>query len=259
MPSPFPGMNPYLERPEVFHDFHQTCMPIIRELLNAQLVPHFFAGLEVDLYIHELPAEQRRLVGRADVAARGLSTGVPTGASGASAVREAPLSGTLPLAVDELKMSVVEIKDRASREVVTVIEMLSPSNKYAGSDRDKYLQKRHRLSRTQANLVEIDLLRGGPRLPLDGMPDCDYCALIGRATKRPEVGIWPIRLRERLPVIEIPLRDPHPDASLDLQVMLDLAYDRSLYAHEIYNGRPDPILRPPDADWAKQFLQEVAR
>ena len=255
MPSPFPGMNPYLEQQSVFHDFHQTCMPIIRELLNAQLVPDFFAGLEVDLYIHELPAEQRRLVGRADVAA----TARPSEPRASSATREAPFRGVLPLAIDELELTFVEIKDLASRQVVTVVEMLSPSNKYAGSDREKYLQKRHQLARSNVNLVEIDLLRGGPRLPLDGMPECDYCALIGRATKRPEVGIWPIQLRERLPAIEIPLREPHPDASLDLQEMLNLAYDRSLYAHRIYDGRPNPALRGTDAEWAKQFVPAAAR
>jgi hypothetical protein len=153
-----------------------------------------------------------------------------------------------------VRLVYLEIRSLADKKLVTVIEMLSPSNKQPGGDRQTYLQKRRDILKTDVNLVEIDLLRGGPRLPLDGMPDCDYCVLVGRATERPKVGIFPIALRERLPSVPIPLSEPHGDAMLDLQKMLDLAYDRAGYAQYIYERQPEPRLRPDDAEWAKQFV-----
>jgi hypothetical protein len=246
-------MNPYLEQEVAFHDFHQTCIPIIRELLNERIRPRYFAAVDITLYIHEPPAEQRRALGKPDViVAKGSAAGDAEGAARFS--QPAPAYGLLPLEIDEVRLSYLEIRRLQDRRLVTVIEMLSPSNKYAGGDRQKYLQKRRDIFATDVHLVEIDLLRGGPRLPLDGMPDCDYCALVGRATERPKVGIFPIGLRERLPTIPIPLIEPDGDAMLDLKQMLDIAYDRSGYDEYIYERSPEPALRPADAEWAKQFV-----
>src|SRR4051794_10746956 len=103
MPSPFPGMNPYIEQRGVFHAFHQVSISIIGELLNTQLPPGFYTAIESDLYIHELPAEQRRFAGRADVAVR---TSEPTDrtTSASTAMQEAPAYGAFPTAVDELRL-----------------------------------------------------------------------------------------------------------------------------------------------------------
>lgn len=255
MPSPFPGMDPYLEdKGELFHDFHQSAIFVMRELLAAKLPPPYEAHLQTSLYIHELPAAERRLVGRTDVSvgeARGDGRPGSAGATTAAIAEAAPVYALLPmLAVDELGMNYVEVRDRQGERLVTVIEMLSPSNKYAGGDREKYLQKRHELLKTDAHLVEIDLLRGGPRLPLDGLPACDYCVMVSRAHERPKVGVWPVMLRDRLPAIPVPLREPHPDVRLDLQEMLNLVYDRSGYARHIYRNTPLPALPPADAEWA---------
>lgn len=262
MPSPFPGMDPFIEDGgELIHDFHQTSIPIIRELLDRQLPAPYEARLETALYIHELPASERRLVGRTDVAVAELpEPGLRGGGIATTLAREAaPTYGVLPMvAVDELRLNYLEIRDRQGERLVTVIEMLSRSNKYAGGDREKYLQKRYELLKTDAHLVEIDLLRGGPRLPLDGMPECDYCALVSRAEDRPKVGIWPIMLRERLPVVPIPLREPHQDVALDLQEMLSLVYDRSGYARRIYRGTPQPALSAADAEWAAGLVPREA-
>jgi hypothetical protein len=158
------------------------------------------------------------------------------------------------VAIDTERQSYLEIRDRQSREVVTVIELLSPSNKYAGPDREQYLAKRQRLLASWVNLVEIDLLRGGPRMPLVNLPPCDYYALVSRYTDRPDAGVWPIRLREPLPPIPIPLRAPHPDAQLDLQQMLHRLYDAAGYEDYIYTGEPDPALPAEDAGWARSLL-----
>jgi Protein of unknown function (DUF4058) len=175
------------------------------ELLTPQIRPTFIARLDEHIYIHELPASQRMLVGRA------------------------------PIAIDEQREAYVEIRDRQTRELVTVIELLSPSNKRPGPDREQYLAKRRRLFASWVNLVEIDLLRAGPQLPMEDLQPCDYYALVSRYGDRPSAGVWPIRLREPLPKVPIPLRDPHADASLDLQQMLHRLYDAAGYEDYIYS------------------------
>jgi hypothetical protein len=160
-------------------------------------------------------------------------------------------------AVEFESQSFLEIRNGRNRQVVTVIELLSPSNKYSGPDRDQYLAKRAQLLCSRVHLVEIDLLRGGPRMPVEsGMPDCDYCVLVSRVERRPRAGVWPIRLRDKLPEIPIPLRDPHPDAKLDLQAVLHRIYDTARYERYIYDSEPVPALSAEDAAWARQFLPQ---
>ncbi len=136
----------------------------------------------------------------------------------------------------------MEIRDRRRRQLIAVIELLSPSNKNLGDDRNKYLGKREQILASTAHLVEIDLLRGGPRLPLEDMPVCDYCVLVARHEERPRVGIWPIGLRAPLPVIPVPLAGGDPDAKLDLQAALHEVYDRARYGSYIYQDTPMPPL-----------------
>ncbi len=148
----------------------------------------------------------------------------------------------------------LEIHDSAGLQVVTVIELLSPANKNLGDKRDQYLTKRHQLMANGVHLVEIDLLRGGPRMPVNDMPECDYCVLVGRAEQLWRAGLYPIRLREPLPVIRIPLRAPDPDVAVDLQAVLHRVYDSAGYGEFIYNHEPTPPLPAEDAAWAQQFL-----
>src|SRR5205807_8592511 len=104
------------------------------------------------------------------------------------------------------RLAFVEIRDRVDRRLITVIELLSPTHRYAGPDREQYLAKRGQLLASGTHFVEIDLLRGGPRLPLKDLPECEYYVRVSRAEERPQAGLWPLRLRKRLPVIPIPLR-----------------------------------------------------
>jgi hypothetical protein len=143
--------------------------------------------------------------------------------------------------------------DRHGDQVVTVLELLSPSNKYAGADRDQYLAKRHELLRAGVNYVELDLLRGGPRT-LRPLPPCDYYALVARVVELPRAGIWPAMLRERLPAIPIPLRPGEPEPTLDLQVALHAQYDEAWYEEYVYARSPEPALSPEDAAWAAGLI-----
>src|SRR4051794_30442956 len=117
MPSPFPGMNPHLEQEGVWHDFHQSFIPAAREFLLPQLRPRYLVKVEVHLYIHELPAEQRRLVGRADVAVTRPLAGAGTSAASSTAggATSAPAYATVPMAVDEERDAYLEIIDGKTR------------------------------------------------------------------------------------------------------------------------------------------------
>jgi hypothetical protein len=104
------------------------------------------------------------------------------------------------------------------------------------------------------HFVEIDLLRGGRRMPLENRRNCDYSVLVSRAEDRPRAGFWPIRLRERLPIVPIPLQPKDPDARIDLQEVLHHVYDVTGYDDFIYSGRPSPELSAKDAIWARTFV-----
>jgi Protein of unknown function (DUF4058) len=252
MPSPFPGMNPYLEQEECWQDFHQSFIPLVRALLAEQVRPAYVVKVEEHLFIHELSAEERRLLGRADVSLAARQASAAPHA--AAAILDAPSYARLPVAVDVEQHSYLEIRDRRNRELITVIELLSPSNKRLGPDREQYLGKRLQFLHSSVHLVEIDLLRGGPRLPVDELEECDYYALVSRWQDRPRTAVWPIHLRDRLPVLPIPLRAPDPNAQLDLQAVLHRLYDEAGYADYIYAGAPQPPLSTEDDAWARSFV-----
>jgi hypothetical protein len=254
MPSPFPGMNPYIEQPAVWQDFHTRFMVLAAELIGVQVEPRYFVKVEEHLFVHELTANERRHFGRPDLTlvqgAEATTTAVATDPS-----TTAPATVFVPDGVDEVPQRFLEIRDRQTRQVVTVLELLSPSNKDPNGDREQYWKKiRLLLSRTEVGIVEIDLLRGGLQLSWKEMPDCDYYALASRAATRPKAEFWPIQLRETLPTISIPLREGESKPTLNLQAMIHRIYDAGQYRLFIYDSDPEPPLSATDAAWAAQVL-----
>jgi hypothetical protein len=193
-------------------------------------------------------------VGRADVAV-GHSGGPEVGRA-AAGVLNAPAHVRLPV-LDIERWNFLEVRDRHSRELVTVIELLSPSNKRSGSNRDQYLARREGLLGSRAHLVEIDLLRGGRPMPSEDRPDCSYSVLVSRVQERPRAAFWPITLRDRLPRIPIPLHPSDGEVPLDLQEILDRVHDASGYEDYIYDGGPEPPLTPEEAAWASPFVRRA--
>lgn len=249
MPSPFPGMNPYLERETVWSDFHTEYCKAIKKALVPQVQPEFYVKFNEHIYVHE---ETRRLVGLADVGVK--RTSLPTDGNGAVDLLDAPVHVRLTEALEE-RVPFLEIFDKEDNTLVTLIELLSPANKKKGPDRDQFLAKRWQILKSSVDYVEIDLLRGGPRLPMEGMPPCDYYVLVSRSAERPDMGLWPVSLRKPLPIVPIPLPAPKKEARLALQELLHQAYDEAGYANYIYSGPPTPRLRAEDARWAKRFVQ----
>ena len=195
----------------------------------------------------------RAALGRADLSVSRSET-APAGPP-ALGVLEAPAEIQLPAQGVE-RIPFLEVRDRRGRELVTVIELLSPSHKRPGTDREQYLAKRRALLRIPAHLVEIDLLRGWAVMPAENRPEGDYSVLVSRAEERPAADFWPIRLRDRLPVIPIPLWAPDGDARVDLQEVLHRTYGGPGYEHFIYAGTPEPPLSAEDAEWARQFVPQ---
>jgi hypothetical protein len=248
-------MDPYLEQPEAWHDFHNALCSAIREAIVPQVRPRYFVKLEEHVYLHELSADERRLAGRGDVTVA-IDSRADTAIRAGGTALSASAYGSVRLAVDEERVDFLEILDRQTRDVVTVIELLSPSNKDSSQDRSQYLGKRERVLESSAHFVELDLLRGGRRPPIDDQPECDYCVMVSRAEMRPRVELWPFRLRDRLPRVPVPLRSPDPDAVLDLQSVFDRVYDATGYEDYIYAGKPSPPLTADDDSWAAMLLSE---
>ncbi len=163
----------------------------------------------------------------------------------------APTSlGLLPGVVEE-RTRRVTIRTTDGEEVVAVLELLSPTNKIR--HRDAYLLKRAALLDSPAHLVEIDLLRAGRRLPVEDEPDSDFLVTVSVAERRPTVELFAFSLRDRLPVLPIPLRNGGI-VPLDLRAVTDRVFEASAYVPRIYARPPEPPLAAADAAWAASVL-----
>jgi hypothetical protein len=255
MPSPFPGMNPYLEHENNWRDFHNAFCTHLREALVPQVRPAYFVKIEENLYVHD-ELEGDHLVAIADV---GMSQrrGASEVAGPGTSVLEAPVSVDLAEAI-EVREPFLEVRTREGRRLVAVIELLSPTNKRPGRDREQFLAKRANLLRSDVHYIEIDLLRAWGRLELS-VPPCDYGILVSRAERREDSGFWPIQLRDRLPRIPVPLRSPHDDAAIELQEILNRVYDAAGYEDHLYDAEVAPPLAPSDATWARGLVPRQAR
>ena len=153
----------------------------------------------------------------------------------------------------------LELRLRDGGRLVTVIEVLSPTNKRPGADGYReYRAKRDAVLLSDAHLVEIDLLRGGERLPMvDPLPAADYYAIVSHAARRPECSVWFWGLRDPLPRVRIPLLDPDPKVEIDLLRVFTSAYDRAGYAYSLrYDLEVAPPLDAADAQWARELPTE---
>jgi hypothetical protein len=171
-------------------------------------------------------------------------------------VANPPAAHCQVIAPEPIAQSYLTIRDIDLRHVVTVIEVLSPTNKDGGRGMQQYRQKRANVCYAGANLVELDLLRGGQRLPTtQPLPPGDFCAFVTRKWQAPDAAAYVWSLRDRLPSIPIPLAGDDPDVSLELQPVFDGVYDRAGYDYTLNYDRPlQPPLADADGEWAAQLL-----
>jgi hypothetical protein len=257
MPSPFRGMDPYLEDPALWTGLHVNLIAEIQATLNRQLRPRYYAAIEERVYLLDDDDPARALQRVPDVRISEARTRPPHGQRAGAATVAVAEPIEIVLLDDEVHEPFLEVVDAASKQVVTVIEVVSPSNKIRGSEaRRKFLAKKRHIMCSPTHWVEIDLLRQGARFHASpSVAGYDYLVHVSRANDERRDFVWPIRLAGPLPGIDIPLWAPDPDTRLNLQNVFNTAYDRSSYDLRIdYQAEPVPPLTGEDAEWARQWL-----
>ncbi len=260
MPSPFPGMDPYIEGPAVWPDFHDSFIAYLREALNAALPAPYFASIRNRIWIED---SERRVEPDVDILHppgwRNGSGGHSTdgGLAVADDVQTRPVFVDAPREV--AKEWFAEIRTASGTErLVTTIEVLSPTNKTVGSiGRRKYRKKQKELLDSSTNLVEIDFLRAGTHstaVPLDvarrKTGEFDYHVCVHRYANPAGYEVYPILLPETLPAIAIPLLEDHPDLKLSLQPLVDRCYETGQYARRVrYESEPPGPLTDDQRVW----------
>lgn len=243
-------MDPYLEHPDLCPDVHNGLIAALRDDLSPTLRPRYYIALEERTYLEE-PGELA-LVGRPDVTV--VRRGGPSEAGGEPRRSPAVVEVELPIA-EPVRETYLEVRSVPAGEVVTVIELLSPSNKRPGTGRTVYLEKREAILSTRTSLVEVDLLRGGEPMPTRGAAVAsDYRILVSRRHRRPKADLIAFGVRDPIPKFSLPLRRGEEEPEVDLGRVLHALYDRASYDLRIdYRLEPVPPLGAADAEWASKL------
>ena len=250
MKSPFPGMDPFLEDPARWSSVHARLINTISDQVADQVAPHFFVEIEQRVYITTLDDPDKWPI-IPDVYVTSSQRSQQSTSTAAGAIAEPTLIE--PIYDLEIRDRYIEILDTQNREVVTTIELLSPFNKKSGtSGQDAFLNKRKTVLASNVHWIEIDLLRAGERPP-EVKAKSDYYALLKRGETSGPFAVWFIDLRDPLPIIAVPLREPYDDVPLDLQTAFDQIYERAHYADSLDYSQPipTPALPPADEGWVK--------
>ncbi len=217
MPSHFPGMDPYLEDPGRWPDVHHGVISQMQAEINRTLRPKYSLRVQNRVYISDENDPGRQVNIPEPPVAHTRQGGSPsdhgiTPAPAVAAVAE-PVDLTT-LIEDEIHEARLEVIDHEHRLVVTVIEILSPTNKVSGSrGRESYLQQRTEVMKSPSHFVELDLLRDGVSLTArELLPPADYYLHVSRSDRRPKSRVWPILLPQRLPAVPIALRPEDGEA-----------------------------------------------
>jgi Protein of unknown function (DUF4058) len=292
MPVSFPGMNPYLEHPDLWPDVHRRFITTLVDLLKTQIPSQYDVAVRKRIY--RVSGDDALMVGHHDLTPQatmarphsfdtapantfyrngasgshsasqnGASENGAQGGSVATAPRIVPqVSKPIPVYVpipQDVHEDYIEIIEPAAGEVVTVIEVLTPKKKRVGRGRDHYEHHRESILGSPAHFVEIDFLRGWEPLAIYG-PDgeSDYRILVSRSERRPKADLYTWQVQEAIPYLALPLRQLGEELVVDLKPALDKAYERSGYDMIIdYQRDPLPPLSEPAAEWLDAFLQPL--
>ncbi len=257
MPSPFPGMDPYLEAH--WRDVHAALIIYARDQIQPQLPPELRARVEERVLV-DSPTESPRAI-YPDVRVVETVRARDVASSPATAGAAEPL--VLDLGDEPMTEPFIEIVEAGSgHRLVTTIEVVSIANKLPGEGRDKYLQKQRERIQARVNLVEIDLLRAGKRvfvmhdlrIPPSHRTANQVC--VWRASRPGKAEVYRAPLRERLPGIRVPLRPSDADVTLDLQALVEQCWRNGAYDDLDYRVEADPTLDADDRAWADALLRE---
>ncbi|MBE9160535.1 DUF4058 family protein [Nodosilinea sp. LEGE 06152] len=242
MPSPFPGMDPYLEQPGLWPEFHNRLLVAIADVLGPQLRPKYRVAIEKRVY-QDAAADLQ--IGRPDAAVFRAVPDTNLLPQRQGQVLVEPVMVELPMP-EEITERFLEIREVGTEAVVTTLELLSPSNKRAGKGRQLYEVKRLKVLGSQTHLVEVDLIRAFGPLPLRGATAASlYRILVSRVEQRPLAALYGFNLSDPIPSFPVPLQADDPPIWVDLQELMNGVYDRASYDLAIdYSQDSVQLMRP---------------
>jgi len=254
-------MDPWLEHPALWPDVHNRLIASIADELVPKVAPRYFVGMEQHTYLNRPGGAV--FIGRPDI---GISR--TSAIARVKGLVERPSTvgvGVLELDVevpvkDLVKEWYLEIRETATGKVVTVIEVLSPTNKTRQAGRKRYQKKRNRILDSRTSLVEIDLLRAGKPMPITmrGPVQSDYRILVSRGAARPRAKLYAFGVRQAIPVVPIPLLPRDTEPMLDLNAVLHALYERARFDLRLDYASPTvPPLGEDDAAWAQEIASSL--
>lgn len=259
MPNLFPGIDPFIEASGDWPDFHSRFMNDWCDAIALGLPDDYIARLDERLTVVEVEEDRvRRSAPDIVISQAGMRTSPASVTSALVATLEPE---TIRITIEEeIRETYIQILRHSDRKLVAVLELLPPANE-VGKGRGQYLAKRQAVLMSDAHLVELDLLIGGRRLPMEKpLPAKHFHAVISRAGKRPNCEVYSWSLDHPMPTLPVPLASPDPDVFVNLADVLTTTYQRGRYAKTInYHGSLDLPLSPDYAAWVKQAVAQGKR
>ena len=258
--NPFPGMNPYLERRDIWPDFHNRLIVAMAEELGPQLPDDYHIALQQRIEVAE-PFDSQS--GLALMIPDLLVTDEPAGPGRwatdmSTATVDAPPEDAIAVRVRmprEVRVTWLRIETVPERELVTIVEVLSPTNKAPGRERQRYIRKRDVIIAGGVNLVEIDLLRRWAPMPLETAPPAsDYRILVCRGWERPDALLYPFSVQQPIPRFTLPLLPEDKPPDVDLGPIVNTLHQTARYGQitRYQNPPPEPEFEPETQQWVEE-------
>lgn len=261
MPSPFPGMDPYLEQSAFWSSFHSRLIVAIADYIAPQIMPKYYIEVETRTYSH---ADSELLVGIPDAVVFSSvdKSRLPQNTiieTSSVAILNRPQQVRLPARV-EVKERYLEVREMGTDAVITAIELLSPTNKRAGKGRVAYEEKRQQILDSASHFIELDLLRSEPLIIItENNFNWDYRILVSRSEQRPIADLYGFMLPEPISIFPLPLKSEDKEVAIDLQSILNGVYERAGYRFRIDYRQPvpPPVLPQADREWVTTWLSSL--
>ncbi len=262
MPSPFPGIDPYLEQSAFWSSFHSRLIVAIADYIAPQIMPKYY--IEVETRTYSQSADSELLIGIPDavvfssVGKFALPQNTVDDTSNV-AILNRPQQVRLPMRV-KVKERYLEVRELGTDAVITAIELLSPTNKRVGKGRIAYEEKRQQILDSASHFIELDLLRSEPPIIItENDFNWDYRILVSRSEQRPIADLYGFMLPEPIPIFPLPLKSEDKEVTIDLQSILNGVYERAGYRFRIDYRQPvpPPVLSQADREWVTTLLSSL--
>lgn len=257
MNNPFPGMNPWLEHPSLWSDVHFRLISALARHLSPLVSPRYYVSVGSQAYIATVFASPPalRYPDLAIVQSWPSAQPAPSIPTMTTTSILEPTTVELPVP-DIIEETYLEVREVMTSQVVTIVEVLSPTNKRPGTGRQKYERKRMEILSTHTHLVEVDLLRAWPALPMVGKyVASDYRILVRRGEQGNQATLYAFNLRDPIPTFGLPLQAGDEEPSVDLKTLLDEIYLEGNYEVRVnYRQSPEPPLGEADVEWSNELL-----